>query len=202
MGRSQRDEFTQCWTLNANRVHAYAVRHVGFDGAQEVVAETFLHAWRRWHHVPDPTLPWLLGTARKVIGNRRRSLKRQEALATRLEMLEAATKGSDAAETVATHREAALNALAALSPGEREALLLVAWDGLTPDEAATVLGVRPGTFRVRLHRARAHLSNAFDASADARHAHHPRWSHGPLLLRTQRCRWTVLDGYPRSAVGR
>lgn len=58
---------------------------------------------------------------------------------------------------LATERMAALEALAALPEQQREVLLLVAWDGLTPDEAASALGIRPGTFRVRAHRARAAL---------------------------------------------
>ena len=45
-------------------------------------------------------------------------------------------------------------ALAALGERDREALLLVAWDGLEPAAAAEALGVRSGTFAVRLHRAR------------------------------------------------
>ena len=37
---------------------------------------------------------------------------------------------------------------------EREALLLVAWDGLASDDAAEVLGISPATFRKRVSRAR------------------------------------------------
>jgi RNA polymerase sigma-70 factor (ECF subfamily) len=48
-------------------------------------------------------------------------------------------------------------ALAKLAPKDREALTLIAWDGLQPNEAALVLGEAPGTFRVRLHRARRRL---------------------------------------------
>jgi RNA polymerase sigma-70 factor (ECF subfamily) len=45
-------------------------------------------------------------------------------------------------------------ALAALDPNDREALILVSWDELTPKEAAASLGIKPSAFRVRLHRAR------------------------------------------------
>jgi RNA polymerase sigma-70 factor (ECF subfamily) len=48
-------------------------------------------------------------------------------------------------------------ALRALPAAEREVLLLVAWEQLTPAEAAAVLGVPQGTVRSRLHRARAAL---------------------------------------------
>lgn len=162
MDQSQRDDFTQCWRASVDRVHAYAVRHVGVDGAQDVVSETFLHAWRRWSQVPDPALPWLLGTARKVIGNSRRTDRRQDALVGRIALLGQAAGSAEAAELVAARRHAALEALAMLNPGDREALLLVAWDGLTPEQAASVLRVRPGTLRVRLHRARTRLATAIE----------------------------------------
>jgi hypothetical protein len=48
-------------------------------------------------------------------------------------------------------------ALLALSPLDREALLLVAWEDLTPSQAAHTLGINPAAFRVRLLRARRRL---------------------------------------------
>ena len=51
-------------------------------------------------------------------------------------------------------------ALARLSGSDRELLLLIAWDGLSPAEAATVLGIKPATARVRLSRARRRLTQA------------------------------------------
>lgn len=63
-------------------------------------------------------------------------------------------------------RDRMLRALATLRPADREALLLVAWDGLDAAAAATVLGVRPNTFHARLSRARARLTGALEA-ADA-----------------------------------
>jgi len=59
-------------------------------------------------------------------------------------------------------------ALEALSPGDREAILLVAWEELTPTEAARAMGVRPATFRVRLHRARTRLKKALEESGEDR----------------------------------
>jgi RNA polymerase sigma-70 factor (ECF subfamily) len=50
-----------------------------------------------------------------------------------------------------------VSAVRALPPGERDVLLLVAWEQLTPAEAAVALGVPQGTARSRLHRARAAL---------------------------------------------
>jgi DNA-directed RNA polymerase specialized sigma24 family protein len=44
-----------------------------------------------------------------------------------------------------------------LSEVERELLLLVAWEQLTPSEAAEVLEIPAGTARSRLHRARERM---------------------------------------------
>jgi len=155
-------EFTQAWQSDGPRVAAYVRRHVAAADVADVVAETFLQAWRRWADVPEPPLPWLIGTARKVLGNHRRGDDRRSALQQRLSLLGDAARSAEDAGLLATERLAALGALAALPEDQREALLLVAWDGLTPDEAATVMGVRPGTFRVKTHRARKAALRAVD----------------------------------------
>ena len=151
----QDDEaFTQCWRAEAPRLLAYARRHIGSDEAGDAVAETFAIAWRRWAEVPDPPVGWLLRTAAGVIRNRSRSSKRRHSLTARIALLsQAASAVSDTADAV-VRREEALRRLASLSDDQREALLLITWDGLTHDEAAAVLGLRPVTFRKRVSRAR------------------------------------------------
>lgn len=150
-------EFTHAWERDGPRIAAYARRHVAVADVQDVVAETFLQAWRRWDAVPDPPIAWLVGAARKVIGNHRRAAGRRAALHERLVLLDAAACSATDAGMLATERMEALEALAALPDDQREVLLLVTWDGLSPDEAAAVLGIRSGALRVRLHRARKAL---------------------------------------------
>ena len=55
-------------------------------------------------------------------------------------------------------------ALRCLAPSDREALLLIAWEGLTPAQAARALGIGPVAFRVRLHRARRRCAAALAAT--------------------------------------
>lgn len=153
-------EFSGCWERDGPRVAAYARRQVAADDVQDMVAETFLHAWRRWDAVPQPPIAWLIGTARKVIGNHRRAQGRRTALHDRLILLGSAAVSAEDAGMLATDRVEALEALAALPDDQREALLLVSWDGLTADEAASVLGIRSGAFRVRAHRARKSLDRS------------------------------------------
>jgi RNA polymerase sigma factor (sigma-70 family) len=150
-GPGQR-EFEHLWADHHHRVHAYALRRTDPASAQDVVSETFLTAWRRRDELPDDALPWLLGVARLMLANHARSLRRREALV-QLSIEQAVGMWADPAE--ADHE--ILHALAALTPGDREALLLVGWDGLRPAEAARVLGCTPATFRVRAFRARRRL---------------------------------------------
>lgn len=142
------------------RVFAYARRHCDAPAAQDVVSETFLVAWRRHVEVPEPALPWLLVVARNVIANRRRGEVRRDRLTdtvARLTRLAGPAAGTD--DTV-VERDTLLTALGELTELEREALLLIAWDGLSHRDAARVAGCSVHTFEVRLSRARARLDRA------------------------------------------
>jgi RNA polymerase sigma-70 factor (ECF subfamily) len=141
----------------STRVLAYALRHTDAAGAHDVVADVFLVAWRRIDDLPEEPLPWLLVVARNIVANRRRSADRQQRLADKLAGLERAALTAPGAEETAVARATVLGALGELSDGEREALLLVAWDGLTPAAAALVAGCSRHAFESRLHRARARL---------------------------------------------
>jgi RNA polymerase sigma factor (sigma-70 family) len=146
----------------AHRVFAYALRHCGPDDADDVVSETFAAAWRRIEIVPEVALPWLLVTAGNVIRNRRRADVRRTTLATNLAYVhDSATAGAD---ELVTERSQLIAALERLSDLEREALLLVAWDGLDPRGAAEVARCAPRAFRARLARARARLAAELDAA--------------------------------------
>ena len=151
------EQFTELWHAEAPRVLAFASRHVGAEAAHDVVAETFMIAWRRWGELPTPPIGWLLVTSRKVMQNRARASRRNRALEERIALLDGvAAHAADFADTALTRRDA-LERLARLDDQHREALLLVSWDGLTNDQAAAVLGIKPATFRRRLSRARAAL---------------------------------------------
>jgi RNA polymerase sigma-70 factor (ECF subfamily) len=140
----------------ADQVFAYADRRVGTDDVADVVAETFLAAWRRIEDVPEDALPWLYAAARNVIHNARRAETRRVALRSRLASKERPGAGDDPARVVEARADI-LAAMRLLSAPEREALMLVAWEDLEPRRAAAVMGCSPGTFAVRVHRGRRHL---------------------------------------------
>lgn len=132
-------------------------RHVGLDAAYDVAASTFLTAWRSWDSIPPEPLPWLISVAHGHVRNHHRSLRRRGSLEQRLALLDKSAHSAPDAGVTASEREEALAVLAAMSESDREALLLVAWEGLTTEQAAEVLGCRPGTLRMRLHRARTRI---------------------------------------------
>jgi len=141
---------------HAKRVYAYAARRSTPDVANEVVAETFLIAWRKLDGVPTEPLPWLLNVAGKALANRRRSSQRRDAFTAGLAGTLRALPPLDPTDAVPT-RMAIKEALDRLPPAEREALTLVAWDGLDVGSGAAAAGCSRATFSVRLHRARRRM---------------------------------------------
>lgn len=132
-------------------VAAYARRRGNRD-ADAVAAEVMTIAWRRLADVPlDDPRPWLYATARNlVLADARRA-----SLVARGEPGEPV--GAAQAPEVLELDPALGVALRSLSRLDREALLLVAWEDLTPTQAARSLGINPTAFRVRLLRARRRL---------------------------------------------
>jgi RNA polymerase sigma-70 factor (ECF subfamily) len=152
--------FRQC----APRILDYA-RHRGatLAEAEDVVSEVFIVLTRRLDEAPPEVLPWLYGVARKVLANQVRSKRRQSALHERSEEMALwARQGAEDLSTVATRDLLIRQGLSLLAEKDREALLLVAWDGLRYDEAARVLGCTHAAFRQRIARARRRLLALID----------------------------------------
>lgn len=150
-----------------DQVLAYALRRTSRGDAEDVVAETYATAWRRFDDVPEDALPWLYGVARRTLANWRRTLRRRNELYSRIagELHSSSIAESDPSDTL---EEAAMMraALRKLRPKEREALMLVAWEGLDNERSAIAMGVSTTTFAVRLHRARRRYEERI-AEADA-----------------------------------
>jgi RNA polymerase sigma factor (sigma-70 family) len=153
------DAYRRCGTA----VLGYALRRsVSREDALDVVAETFAIAWRRRTDLPaDPqdVRPWLFGIARRCLANVVRSTDRASRLGARLADSFADAGVPDPSTLHENRAESRLvrEALDQLSPEDRELVTLIAWEGLTPAQAATVPGLSAGTARVRLHRARTKL---------------------------------------------
>ncbi|MET7460276.1 RNA polymerase sigma factor [Nonomuraea sp. NPDC005501] len=158
--RDDPEAFAALFDRHAPELHRYVVRRLGDALADDIVADTFLDAFRqraRYDLTRLDARPWLYGIAANLIGKHRRSEVRFYRALARSGVDEVAESYADRVEArvaaSAAQRELA-GALAALPAAERDVLLLVAWADLSYDETAAALGVPVGTVRSRLHRAR------------------------------------------------
>jgi RNA polymerase sigma factor (sigma-70 family) len=170
---SRRARFRAVYDTNYHRVLGYALRRTASrEDAEDVVAETFLTAWRRLEEVPHGSgaRPWLYGVARNALANQRRGERRRGRLSGRLhaEPTLADWHWADANDELAS----VAPAFARLREKDRELLALAAWEELGPGEIATVLGCSRNAARIRLHRARRRLARELQSTeVDA-----TRWS--------------------------
>jgi RNA polymerase sigma-70 factor (ECF subfamily) len=157
--------FETVYEQHAGAIKGYAMRRTDPARADDVVAEVFLVAWRRLDDMPAEPRPWLFGIARRVLANERRRVARHTAAVGRLEP---PPESVDPADAPALASRPFQEALRTLSDSDREALLLMAWEGLDNRDAARALGVKQATFTVRLHRAKRRLGRAIEHNQPAR----------------------------------
>ncbi len=150
-------QFEQVYAEHREAVRAYVRRRAPEAVVDDVVSDTFVVCLRKIDRVPAEPLPWLYAVARKTLANERRKRVRvahgPEVLAE-----EPAPVGDS---TLAT-------AFNALSERDREVLRLVAWEGLSLADAATVLGCSAVACRVRYHRAKSRLASRLATVASFR----------------------------------
>lgn len=162
----RRERFRRIYDVNYTSLLGYALRRTDSPAdAHDVVADTFLVAWRRLEDVPegDRARLWLYGTARKVLANHHRGQRRRRRLAGRLQHdrpreIEGESRANGVGEV-----EQIAAAFERLSETDRELLILVGWEQLDAGQLAEVLDCSPTAARVRLHRARKRFQNELDA---------------------------------------
>jgi RNA polymerase sigma factor (sigma-70 family) len=147
-------EFERIYEQHASAIAAYALRRTRSEqDAEEIVAETFLIAWRRSSELRGDPLPWLYGVARRVHAGHVRKAGRAP-----LELREDVAAPLDGS----LERAELLGALLRLPALERDALLLTVWEGLDQRSCARVLGCSRVAVALRLRRARARLREQSD----------------------------------------
>ena len=155
-------------------ISRYARRR-GARDPDGIAAEAMAIAWRRLADVPTADArPWLIVTARNLLLAERRSEPGTGSQPLGDIDVEAPVQQLPSELDLDPDLARGLRGLA---EKDREALLLIAWDDLTPALAAASLGISPAAFRVRLHRARRRLSELLtkQASVSRVSAPQPNW---------------------------
>ena len=149
--------FEQIYGEHREAIRAYVRRRAPDALVDDVVSETFVVCLRRIDRVPPQPLPWLYAVAWKTLANERRKQARN-------------ARGP--ALPIAAPEPVGDGVLAAafnsLNERDREVLRLVAWEGLSLTDAATVLGCSGIACRVRYHRAKARLASKLEAAGSVR----------------------------------
>ncbi|MDL4813590.1 RNA polymerase sigma factor [Actinomadura opuntiae] len=170
--RRDPERFTDVHDRYFRDVYRYVAGRLDGQVAEDIAAETFCVAFgKRDRFDPErgSLRAWLLGIATNLVGqHRRKEARRYRALARAKGDAPAAGSHEDRVVTEVAARRMRpqlARALAALSPEERDVVLLVALGDLSYDEVAEALGIPPGTVGSRLSRARRKLHDAIRPEA-------------------------------------
>ncbi|MFC0007894.1 RNA polymerase sigma factor [Micromonospora siamensis] len=164
--RQDAEAFGVLYDRYAAQLYRYAYRRVGPELAEDVVADTFLAAFRRrnsYDLARADARPWFFGIlTREIARHRRAEQARWRALGRAGDdgVAEGFADQVAAAVSARATRGPLAGALRRLSAGDRDVLLLVAWSDLSYEEVAETLNIKIGTVRSRLHRARRKLRAA------------------------------------------
>jgi RNA polymerase sigma-70 factor (ECF subfamily) len=153
--------FTRLYEATYADLRRFIERRVHPSHAEDVLAQVYLVAWRRFADVPevfDEQRAWLFGVAQRTLRNEYRAAKRRQGLALRIADVQLVGPGTAGLEPdLVAARVDLADAWRRLSTVHQEALALTVWDGLTVQQAAEVLGVSPVAYRLRLSRGRRAL---------------------------------------------
>jgi RNA polymerase sigma factor (sigma-70 family) len=164
--RREPETFAGLYDRHAAPIHRYVSRRLGDGMADDIVADTFLAAFRRRQSYDlrrSDARPWLYGIAANLIGKHRRTESRMLRAFARTgadPVVEGHADRIDSRVTAASVQRDLAAALAGLSAGDRDVLLLIAWADLSYEQTAAALGIPLGTVRSRLHRAREKIRAA------------------------------------------
>jgi len=168
------EDFERLFWRYGTSIHSYLSRRAGRQDADDLLEEVWVQAFRSRDRYDDrlSAPAWLYGIARNVLlGHFRAHVAFPNECLDPREVASADVWGEVDERLDASRIVSGLDtALAALSEEDREVLLLVAWEQLTPAEVAAVLDIPQGTARSRLHRARTQIRGHLEAAG---------WTAGP-----------------------
>lgn len=143
------DRFEDFFRENYQRLFQYVARRVPNAQVDDVVAASFMVAWRKFERTTNPTLPWLLRIASYEVSNHRRAQRKWNNVIS-FEVVGDYLSTSTSSDVDSVEIDAAFGRL---TDADQEILRLIHWDSLTRAEAAEVLRLTPNATNVRYHRA-------------------------------------------------
>ncbi|MEV6110885.1 RNA polymerase sigma factor [Streptomyces sp. NPDC051940] len=168
LGGAARDPaaFEPLVARHSTALHGYLRRRAP-AAADDLLAEVWLQAFaarRTFDASRGSARAWLFGVTRKVLAQHWQQLARAPQPPTADGISTDPWQAVDQRLDAAAAGKRLRRELSELPAVERELLLLVAWEQLTPTEAAAVVGIPAGTARSRLHRARTRLRRGLTTS--------------------------------------
>jgi RNA polymerase sigma-70 factor (ECF subfamily) len=180
VGRLRRGEpaaFEEVYAVYRARLYSFLRRLTGrHELAEDLSQETWLRLADRAVDLREDTVlsAWLFTVARNLAASYWRSRWLDGPLTSSIDDLDLPGDPTVSPERLAEasdDRRALEASLAALAATDREVLLLIGAEGLSPAEAAALCGLKPGTLRKRLERARSRLAEALGRLAAVPTAH-------------------------------
>lgn len=171
MSRGAQANLIRLHELLAVELLNYFLRRVSIrEDAADLLAETFLVAWRHIGRLPrtdQEARMWMFVTARNVHHNYQRGASRRNDLADRLRLDLSSNHDHGLAPEDRLDVQAAVRALPI---DQREMVMLIHWEGFTLPEAASIAGIRESTARGRYQRAREALHSRLETKGTTTHA--------------------------------
>ena len=165
-GDDREQRFRVLYEQSYGPISSYVKRRVRRDDGSDddIVAETFMVAWRRLSDVPPPPqeLPWLYTVARNLVANHVRNAQRSQALVTRLAIEESVV--DDKSVGMSDLELRVQRAISQFSELDREIFRLVHWENLSHDEISVVMGITSRAVEARIARTRARVRQLINAS--------------------------------------
>jgi RNA polymerase sigma-70 factor (ECF subfamily) len=162
--------FRSLFDAHHRELHAYCLRRLPVEDANEAVSEIFLVALRRPDRIPEKgeALLWLYGVARNVVRNHQRSNWRRLNLAVRHQSMTAPHVDGPEVHLLRNEEQRSVSAaIDTLRSDDQELLRLKVWEGLSNEAVGAILGITDRAVEARYTRAIKKLSKILDGGSSA-----------------------------------
>ena len=164
------ERFRSLYAAHHKELHAYCLRRLPVEDANEAASEIFLVAWRRFDAVPqdDEALLWLYGVARNVVRNWQRSGRRQLKLVAKSGATSTQSVEGPEVHVVRNEEHKEVNAaIDTLRELDQEVVRLKIWESLSNEAAGQVLGISDRAVEARYTRSIKKLHKTLKSSTPA-----------------------------------